>query len=59
MPIEIRELVIKATIGEGAASQNASSDSTQSSGGGSSDEERLIKRVVEKVMELIKMRHDR
>ncbi|MEL6588799.1 MAG: DUF5908 family protein [Bacteroidota bacterium] len=59
MPIEIRELVIKATIGEGAASQNASSDQIQPGGSSSTDEERLIKRVVEKVMELLKMRHDR
>jgi len=58
MPIEIRELVIKATIGNSNDSKSES-HSDVSSGGASLDEERIIKKVVEKVMELIKMRRDR
>lgn len=57
MPIEIRELVIKATIGNSNDSDGGSTK--EASGGDSLSEERLIKKVVEKVMELIKMRRDR
>ncbi|MFK7924461.1 MAG: DUF5908 family protein [Bacteroidia bacterium] len=58
MPIEIRELVIKATIGNSNDSQSEP-HADASSGTASLDEERIIKKVVEKVMELIKMRRDR
>ncbi|MEL7531491.1 MAG: DUF5908 family protein [Bacteroidota bacterium] len=58
MPIEIRELVIKATIGDSAAA-SGKEESHSSSGGDSLSEERIIKKVVEKVMELIKMGNNR
>ena len=54
MPIEIRELVIKASVGqEGQGSGNAPSAANS----GSSDE--VIKACVEKVMEILKEKNER
>ncbi|WP_167353191.1 DUF5908 family protein [Pedobacter steynii] len=52
MPIEIRELVIKATV-----LQDLNSDSGQNNGVPPSEE--LIKVCVEKVLEIIKERNER
>jgi hypothetical protein len=55
MPIEIRELVIKAVIGqEGQSTGNAATGGNT----GSSNEE-TIKACVEKVMELLKEKNER
>lgn len=54
MPIEIRELVIKATVGqEGQGSGSAGPSANM----GSSDE--VIKACVEKVMEILKEKNER
>ena len=57
MPVEIRELVIKATIeqngdaGSGAASTNAGSNSSPG--------EDMIKTCVDKVLEILKEKNER
>lgn len=54
MPVEIRELVIKATIGqEGQGSSGASSSGAASPG------EEMIKACVEKVLEILKEKNER
>ncbi|MEM6346554.1 MAG: DUF5908 family protein [Bacteroidota bacterium] len=58
MPIEIRELVIKATLG-GEAPSKAADSVEKKAMVDPLDEERLVKKVVEKVMDLIKMRRER
>jgi len=58
MPIEIRELIIKATVvpesgGGGAAAPAAAGNN------GASPNEELIRTCVEKVLEIIKEKNDR
>jgi hypothetical protein len=55
MPLEIRELVIKATVG---GEENAASTVPASSGEGQGREE-LIKLCVEKVLEILKDEKER
>jgi hypothetical protein len=55
MPIEVRELVIKATVTQDS---NGGSTPPHGSGPGSANQE-LIKACVEKVMEIIKGKHGR
>lgn len=57
MPIEIRELVIKATV-MNEESSGGGSGSSESSGNTSSSEE-LIKTCVEKVLEILKDKYER
>lgn len=52
MPLEIRELVIKATINNNSSSSNTGSD-TQASG------DTNINEIVEKVLEIIKEKSER
>ena len=55
MPVEIRELVIKATV-----SNEGSGNHPSSSGNSNTDaNEELIKTIVEKVMELIREKNGR
>ena len=53
MPLEIRELVIKASVGDENSSPN-----TSNSSGGTSDES-LVNEIVEKVLEIIKEKNER
>jgi hypothetical protein len=56
MPVEIRELVIKATVDSGNASPAAGGSG---SGNNASPGEELIKTCVEKVLEILKERNER
>ncbi|MDJ0646694.1 MAG: DUF5908 family protein [Flavobacteriaceae bacterium] len=53
MPVEIRELVIKAKIG------NEESSGTASSGNGNEKQEVAINEIVEKVLQIIKEKLER
>lgn len=58
MPIEIRELVIKATIGENNPAGPQVSATTQSSNASSTDEQ-VVNTCVEKVLEILKTKNQR
>lgn len=58
MPIEVRELVIKATIVQEDVSGNGSSTASSSNNDVSSNEA-LIKICVEKVLEILKEKDER
>ncbi len=55
MPLEIRELVIKASVGSEKASAVNSSNSSSASKG----DESTINEIVEKVLEIIKEKNER
>ncbi|MDH3974153.1 MAG: DUF5908 family protein [Deltaproteobacteria bacterium] len=55
MPVEIRELVIKASVTE-SASEQQSVDSSES---GASDREEIIADCVEQVMEILRKQSER
>lgn len=58
MAIEIRELIIKATVvPEGSA--NATSQSATSGNGSVSQKEEIITTCVEKIIEILKEKNDR
>lgn len=58
MPIEIKELIIRATVGNGSESKEGStaSDSKKPE---TSTEERIVARCMEQVMEYLRMQHER
>lgn len=58
MPIEVRELIIKATVGENNPAGPQSSATTQSGNAGSSNEQ-VINTCVEKVLEILKTKNQR
>lgn len=58
MPIEIRELVIKATLGEGT--KNTGNDSNNPSAPTDpANQEAIVKACVEKVLEILKQKQER
>ncbi len=57
MPVEIRELVIKATVEQNGA--GASGAASSSAGSNSSPGEDMIKTCVEKVLEILKDKNER
>ena len=57
MPIEVRELVIKAQIGSGQ--QNGKVTAQEQTNPSSANEEELVKKCVEKVMEILKEKAER
>lgn len=57
MPIEIRELIIKATIVQDGNPATRSSNSVQNNGVSASEE--VIKVCIEKVLEILKERDER
>lgn len=58
MPIEIRELVIKATIGE--ESTNTGNTGNGSGGGGEvANQDAIVKACVERVLEIMKQKQER
>lgn len=60
MPIEIRELVIKATVAPADGSTNNAVRSTGSSGDNNvSQKEEIINTCVEKIMQILKDKHER
>ncbi len=58
MPIEIRELVIKATINQDDAGATKTSPNTQS-GNLSATTEQIVQTCVEKVLEILKTKNQR
>jgi hypothetical protein len=58
MPIEIRELVIKATISQENTAAPQSSATAQSGNAGSSSEQ-IINTCIEKVLEILKSKNQR
>jgi len=58
MPIEIRELVIKATLTQDNKSGPQPSANSQSSNAGSNNEE-LVNTCVEKILEILKSKNQR
>lgn len=60
MPIEIRELVIKATVGPGDGSEHGAAAAPGSSGDNNvSPQEEIINTCVEKIMGILKEKYER
>jgi Family of unknown function (DUF5908) len=63
MPIEIRELVIKATVGNGNSAANSGSNASNTEGGngggGEAASDAFINICVEKVLEILKEKAER
>jgi hypothetical protein len=59
MPIEIRELVIKATVGSGENAENSGDNASNTEGGNGAASEALINICVEKVLEILKEKAER
>jgi hypothetical protein len=57
MPLEVREIVIKATIVQ-EGEEGAPSSSSASSNGGSGSEQ-IVNACVEKIMEILRDKHER
>ena len=57
MPLEIRELIIRATVSDGQDEPPA--NTSNGSGQQSGDEEALIRRVVEQVLRVLKTKIER
>lgn len=58
MPVEVRELIIKATIAQEDASGNGA-PAASSANNGESPNEAIIKLCVEKVLEILKEKDER
>ena len=58
MPIEIRELVIKATVGNGETAQNGG-NTEGANGGNATASDAFITVCVEKVLEILKEKAER
>lgn len=59
MPIEIRELVIKASIDEAHLASRATNGSTQSSSLSSSDKEAIVAACLEQVFKVLEEQKER
>jgi Family of unknown function (DUF5908) len=63
MPIEIRELVIKATVGSGDSAANSGNNASNTEGGdgggGEAASDAFINVCVEKVLEILKEKAER
>ncbi|MFT3947210.1 MAG: DUF5908 family protein [Agriterribacter sp.] len=59
MPVEIRELVVKATIVQDSNAAAGGSGQTVSSNNGVTSNEEIINTCVEKVLEILKDKHGR
>lgn len=57
MPIEIRELIIRATVSD--AEPNKQPQNTSGSGPNASREEKIIERCVEQVMDILRIQKER
>jgi hypothetical protein len=58
MPIEIKELIIKATVTREAEDSEARNTSS-ATGGSNVKEEKLVERCVEQVLEILRIRNER
>ncbi|HTF20030.1 MAG TPA: DUF5908 family protein [Chryseolinea sp.] len=58
MPIEIKELIIRATVVDESEKSKESTSSASASGNPSNDES-IIKRCVEQIMEIIATKNER
>lgn len=58
MPIEIRELIIRATVSQNSTAAAQNTAATQS-GNASSSNEQIISTCVEKVLEILKSKNQR
>lgn len=56
MPIEVRELVIKAVVSQDTANGQSGGGTSQGSGG---SQEEIIQACVEKVMDILKEKNER
>ena len=56
MPIEVRELIIKAEV---AHRDGGNRESSESSSSGTQDQEAIIKACVERIMEILKEKMER
>jgi len=60
MAIEIRELIIKASVSHGAAGAGAAADpSAGSSNNGVAPGDELVSACVERILEILKEKHER
>jgi hypothetical protein len=59
MPIEIRELIIKATVTEGSGHSGEAGSTTGSSSNNVSPTEAIVNICVEKILEIIKEKNER
>jgi hypothetical protein len=59
MPVEIRELVIKATITQDNAAGGPQASPATPSGNAASSNEQVINTCVEKIMEILKTKNQR
>lgn len=59
MPIEIRELVIKATVDQSNGSATGAAGTGKAAGQNSSPGEDIIKECVEKVLSILKEKNER
>lgn len=61
MPVEIKELVIRVSVSEGAGAQGGQQGAAgqQSSGGGSESKEQIVAECVEQILEILKNKNER
>ncbi len=59
MPLEIRELIIKATVDDNIATESNSGDGSQSTEPLHNQQENLVNLCVEKVLEILKEKSER
>lgn len=59
MPIEIRELVIKATVAEGNTNSGTGTSAAGSSNNNVSATEEIVNTCVEKILEILKEKNER
>ena len=59
MPLEVRELIIKATIVQDGRNGNAASPSDESSNNGVSANEEVITICIERILEILKEKNGR
>lgn len=59
MPLEIRELIIKATVDDNIATESNSGDGSQSNESMHNQQEVLVNLCVEKVLEILKEKSER
>ena len=58
MPIQIKELIIRATVNENNQSNTSANDSRGLPNGKNEQQERLIRRCVDQVLEILRERNE-
>lgn len=59
MPIQIKELIIRATVGDGPNEENTQAAAKDGGNGDGMDQERIVKRCVEEVLEVLRIQNER